>query len=81
MLRGTFLLILEDFFMFLLNGYFLLSWHFKITSMHRRQANQDEITIEGKWQTRVPSTLSLIQAKTTYLEDENGLPCCDPNAE
>jgi hypothetical protein len=78
MLRGSFLLIFEDFFMFLLNGYFLLSSHFKITSMHHRQANQDEITVEGKWQTRVPSTLTLIQAKSTYLEDENGLPCYDP---
>ena len=42
---------------------------------------QDEIVIEGKWQTRVPSTLTLIQENSTYLKDEKGLPCCDPNAE
>lgn len=39
--------------------------------------NQDEIKVEGTWKTRVPSTLTIIQAKSTYLEDENGLPCCD----
>ena len=39
--------------------------------------NQDEITVEGTWQTRVPSTLTIIQAKSTYFEDEKGLPCCD----
>ena len=43
--------------------------------------NQDEIVVEGKWQTRVPSTLTLIQENSTYLKDEQGLPCCDPNAE
>ncbi|MBW8362131.1 MAG: hypothetical protein K0M56_08105 [Kaistella sp.] len=39
--------------------------------------NQDEIKVEGTWQTRVPSTLTIIQAKSTYFEDEKGLPCCD----
>lgn len=39
--------------------------------------NQDEVTVEGTWKTRVPSTLTIIQAKSTYLEDEQGLPCCD----
>ena len=39
--------------------------------------NQDEIKVEGTWKTRVPSTLTIIQAKSTYLEDEKGLPCCD----
>jgi hypothetical protein len=47
---------------------------------------QDEIVVEGKWQTRVPSTLTLIQENSTYLKDDpdgyrGGLPCCDPNAE
>jgi len=43
--------------------------------------NQDEVTVEGTWKTRVPSTLTIIQAKSTYLEDEQGLPCCDDDSE
>ncbi len=40
--------------------------------------NQDEVTVEGTWKTRIPSTLTIIQAKSTYFEDEKGLPCeCD----
>lgn len=39
--------------------------------------NQDEVTVEGMWKTRVPSTLTIIQANSSYLEDEKGLPCCD----
>ncbi|MCU0440677.1 MAG: hypothetical protein MUC49_22510 [Raineya sp.] len=39
--------------------------------------NQDEIKVEGTWQTRVPSALTIIQSKSTYLEDEKGLPCCE----
>jgi len=39
--------------------------------------NQDEIKVEGVWKTRVPSTLTIIQSKSTYLEDEDGLPCCE----
>ena len=36
-----------------------------------------ESIVEGKWQTRVPSTLTIIQSNSTYLEDEKGLPCCE----
>ena len=43
--------------------------------------NQDEITVEGEWKTRVPSMLTIIQAKSTYLEDEQGLPCCDEETD
>ena len=43
--------------------------------------NQDEVTVEGTWQTRVPSMLTIIQAKSTYLEDEQGLPCCEDESE
>jgi len=43
--------------------------------------NQDEVIVEGAWKTRVPSTLTIIQAKSTYLEDEQGLPCCDDEPE
>lgn len=39
--------------------------------------NQDEIKVEGTWKTRVPSTLTIIQAESTYLKDEKGLPCCE----
>lgn len=39
--------------------------------------NQDEIKVEGTWKTRLPSTLTIIQAESTYLKDEKGLPCCD----
>ena len=43
--------------------------------------NQDEVTVEGTWKSRVPSMLTIIQAKSTYLEDEQGLPCCDADSE
>ncbi|MFK7783978.1 MAG: hypothetical protein AB8B56_02620 [Crocinitomicaceae bacterium] len=46
-------------------------------SLLKDLANQEEIKVEGKWKTRIPSTLTIIQAKSTYLEDEQGLPCCD----
>lgn len=36
---------------------------------------QDEVTVEDTWTTRVPSTLTIIQARSTYLDDEAGLPC------
>lgn len=39
--------------------------------------NQDDVTVEGQWKTRIPSTLTIIQANSSYLEDEQGLPCCD----
>lgn len=42
--------------------------------------NQDEVTVEGTWKTRLPSMLTIIQAKSTYLEDEQGLPCCDTDS-
>ncbi len=42
--------------------------------------NQDEIKVEGTWKTRVPSTLTIIQSDTTYLEGE-GLPCCDSESK
>jgi hypothetical protein len=35
-----------------------------------------EGTVEEEWETRVPTTLSIIQGKSAYLEQE-GLPCCD----
>lgn len=41
--------------------------------------NQDEVTVEGTWKTRIPSTLTIIQAQSTYFEDQKGLPCCDGN--
>lgn len=43
--------------------------------------DQDEQKVEGTWQTSVPSTLTIIQAKSTYFEDEKGLPCCDKEDE
>ena len=46
-------------------------------SLLNELGNQDEIRVEGKWKTRVPSTLTIIQANSSYLEDEKGLPCCD----
>ncbi len=39
--------------------------------------NQGEEVVEDTWETRIPSTLTIIQAKSTYLEDENGLPCAE----
>lgn len=50
-------------------------------SLLKELENQEEVRVEGKWKTRVPSTLTIIQAKSTYLEDEKGLPCCDDETE
>jgi len=33
-------------------------------------------TIESEWPTRVPTTLTIVQGDSVFLEDE-GLPCCD----
>lgn len=46
-------------------------------SLLQELGNQEEVTVEGTWKTRIPSTLTIIQAKSTYFEDEEGLPCCD----
>lgn len=35
-----------------------------------------EGAVEDEWETRVPTTLALIQGKSAYLEQE-GLPCCN----
>lgn len=35
-----------------------------------------EGAVEEEWQTRVPTTLTIVQGKSVYLEDE-GLPCCE----
>jgi len=50
-------------------------------SLLKELQNQEEVRVEGKWKTRVPSALTIIQAKSTYLEDEKGLPCCDDETE
>lgn len=44
-------------------------------SLAYEMQSQKEETVEGTWETRVPSTLTIIQAHSTYLEDETGLPC------
>jgi hypothetical protein len=31
--------------------------------------------VEDEWTTQIPSTLTIIQARSSYLEDEDGLPC------
>lgn len=47
-------------------------------SLVQELQSQDEVTVDGTWETRVPSTLTIIQAHSTYLEDETGLPrFCD----
>ena len=53
----------------------------RYVSVLKDVANQDEISVEGSWETRVPSTLTIIQAKSTYFEDEKGLPCCKDEDE
>ena len=35
-----------------------------------------EGAVEEEWETRVPTTLTIVQGNSVYLEDE-GLPCCD----
>lgn len=44
-------------------------------SLLKDLGNQDEVTVEGKWKTRIPSTLTIIQAESAYFKDEKGLPC------
>lgn len=36
--------------------------------------------VEDEWQTRVPTSLTIVQGDSVYLEDE-GLPCCDDMEE
>jgi len=43
-----------------------------------KELAEPEYTIEESWETRVPSTLTVIQSKTVAL-DASGLPCCDSN--
>ena len=35
----------------------------------------EEGEVEDTWLTQIPSTLTIIQARSAYLEDEDGLPC------
>lgn len=53
----------------------------RYASVLKDVTDQNEIKVEGTWETRVPSTLTIIQAKSTYFEDEQGLPCCKPDNE
>lgn len=46
-------------------------------SLLKDLGDQDEVIVEGKWKTRIPSTLTIIQAQSAYFKDEKGLPCCD----
>ncbi|MCC2590610.1 hypothetical protein [Chryseobacterium sp. MFBS3-17] len=39
-----------------------------------------EGTVEDTWETRVPTTLAIIQGKSAFLEQE-GLPCCHTNED
>jgi hypothetical protein len=48
-------------------------------SLLKDLGDQDEVTVEGKWKTRIPSTLTIIQAESAYFKDEKGLPCCGKN--
>ena len=43
-------------------------------SLLKELNNSDEAVVIDKWQTRVPSTLTIIQSKSTYLDDSQGLP-------
>ncbi len=49
----------------------------RYVSLLNELQDQDEIVVEGTWKTRVPSSLTIIQAESTYLKDEKGLPCCE----
>lgn len=46
-------------------------------SLLKDLGNQDEVTVEGTWKTRIPSILTIIQAESAYFKDKKGLPCCD----
>ena len=43
-------------------------------SLLKELNDSDEVVVIDKWQTRVPSTLTIIQSKSTYLDDSQGLP-------
>lgn len=42
-------------------------------SLLKELNNSDEVVVIDKWQTRVPSTLTIIQSKSTFLDDSQGL--------
>lgn len=42
-------------------------------SLLKELNNSNEAVVIDKWQTRVPSTLTIIQSKSTYLDDTQGL--------
>lgn len=46
-------------------------------SLLKDLGDQDDVNVEGTWKTRIPSTLTIIQAQSAYFEDQKGLPCCD----
>lgn len=52
----------------------------KYLSLVSELQNQTSV-VEGEWETRVPTTLTIIQANTTYLEVAKGLPCCEDEEE
>ena len=35
-----------------------------------------EIAIEGSWESRLPTTLTILQKESALIQEE-GLPCCD----
>lgn len=39
------------------------------------ELQETEGVVEGEWETRVPTTLAIVQDKSAKLEEE-GLPCC-----
>ena len=44
-------------------------------SLIDEQHRPEEGEVEDTWLTQIPSTLTIIQARSAYLEDEDGLPC------
>lgn len=44
-------------------------------SLLRELQSQEEAKVEGVWETRVPSTLTIIQTKSAYLDNVEAFPC------
>jgi hypothetical protein len=40
-----------------------------------QQSSEDRV-VEKEWETRVPTSMAIIQGKSAFLEEE-GLPCCN----
>ena len=51
------------------------------TTLEDLENRDKEVPVGKPWKTRIPSTLTIIQAQSTYFKDKEGLPCCDEESK